>query len=218
MLPTDTAPSAVADRTGGELRLEQSLAAYDGSAEDYARRSASLPMTPEVDRFTGALAPGSLVLDAGCGTGRDLAALRAAGMTPIGVDRSRALLAHAGGAGVPLHCADLRALPFADGCFDGVWACASLVHLDPEQTRGALAELARVCRGGGELYASVKIGDDSGAWADSASGRRWFYYWRTESFARAVQQAGFAVQQAVVAPNPAFIDLFGRRPFVAGLT
>jgi SAM-dependent methyltransferase len=90
---------AAAGRTGtGETRpLYGSLAwAYDlvverpagGPAEAVAARLRSLGVPP-----------GSLVVDAGCGTGRYAAALAEAGFRVIGLDRSAALRARrAGGA------------------------------------------------------------------------------------------------------------------------
>lgn len=66
------------------------------------------------------LAPPARVLDLGCGSGRHVAPLRAAGFTLVGVDLSRALLAQArtrplGEQGAWV-CADMRVLPFGGAC------------------------------------------------------------------------------------------------------
>lgn len=109
--------------------------------------------------MTAALPPPALVADLGCGTVRDVAALRARGYRVVGLDRSPAMLAEAPAA--ERHClavADLRALPLAGGGLDGAVAIASLVHLRKSEFSGALAELRRVLRPGGVALISLKPG------------------------------------------------------------
>lgn len=100
-----------------------------------------------------ALPPGGIVVDAGCGTGRALPALRAAvgpAGTVIGVDHTPQMLAKArekGNDGLVL--ADASRLPFAAGTVDAVFAAGLVMHL-PDPVDG-LRELARVTRPGGRL-------------------------------------------------------------------
>ena len=100
--------------------------------------------------------PGGVVLDAGCGTGRALPALRAAAGadgTVIGLDITPEMLAearHRGRAGfATLLLGDARRLPLADDSVDDVFAAGLVMHL-PDLTAG-LTELARVVRPGGRL-------------------------------------------------------------------
>jgi SAM-dependent methyltransferase len=99
---------------------------------------------------------GGVVLDAGCGTGRALPALRvAAGAdgTVIGLDITPEMLAQAGHCGradfATLVLGDARRLPLADRSVDVVFAAGLVMHL-PDLTAG-LTELARVVRPGGRL-------------------------------------------------------------------
>lgn len=95
-----------------------------------------------------ALQPGSVVLDLACGTGDLCRDLGSAGHTPVGVDLSFGMLAHAR-TGAPLVQADVLRLPVADGRADGVtcgFALRNLVGLG-----GFFAELARVVRPGGRI-------------------------------------------------------------------
>ncbi|MFE3326965.1 class I SAM-dependent methyltransferase [Streptomyces sp. NPDC059176] len=109
------------------------------------------------------LQPGDAVLDAGCGTGRALPALRGAvgaTGTVIGVDLTPAMLAEAvragrQGAGALL-LADAARLPLRSGSLDGVFAAGLLTHL-PEPPAG-LGEWARVVRPGGRLALFHPIG------------------------------------------------------------
>jgi SAM-dependent methyltransferase len=107
--------------------------------------------------------PGGAVLDAACGTGRALPALRAA-VGPAGrvvaVDLTPEMLAEARRLGrdraAALVEADVLALPLATGSLDAVLAAGLLSHL-PDPAAG-LAELARVCRPGGRLALFHPIG------------------------------------------------------------
>ena len=103
-----------------------------------------------------ALPSGGSVLDAGCGTGRALPALRdAVGPTGtvIGADFTPQMLETARDHGRARHAvlvlADARRLPFADARLDAVFAAGLVQHM-PDPAAG-LAELARVTRPGGRL-------------------------------------------------------------------
>lgn len=95
-------------------------------------------------------APGSLVLEAGCGVGAQTVTLAAsspgarivsADISETSLAAAREKLVRAGVASVDLIRADIFRLPFAAGAFDHVFVCFVLEHLpDP-------AEALRVLRG-----------------------------------------------------------------------
>lgn len=132
------------------------------------------------------------VLDAGCGPGRDLAALAACLPEPcdiVGLDTSQALLAGARErVGVRNRCSlvrgDILNNPFRDGSFDACRIDRVLQHLPVPEL--AVRELVRILRPGGTLVAfdndwdtfSISLGDRQTAarvsryWRDTfASGR-----------------------------------------------
>jgi ubiquinone/menaquinone biosynthesis C-methylase UbiE len=105
------------------------------------------------------LAPGTRLLEVGCGAGAVLAVLgqEYPGVRLFGVDREPRQLAFAAGhlerLGVEatLVEADALALPFADGSFDHVWMMWFLEHVaDPV---AALREAHRVLTAGGSITA-----------------------------------------------------------------
>ncbi|MET7385930.1 class I SAM-dependent methyltransferase [Streptomyces sp. NPDC005529] len=109
------------------------------------------------------LRPGDRVLDAGCGTGRALPALRAAvggvGVV-VGADLTAAMLEAAVRAGRDrdgrLLLADVAALPLRSESLDAVFAAGLVAHLpNPAEN---LRELARVVRPGGTLALFHPIG------------------------------------------------------------
>ncbi|MER5359309.1 class I SAM-dependent methyltransferase [Streptomyces sp. NPDC002785] len=110
-----------------------------------------------------ALGPGDAVLDAGCGTGRALPALRAAVEprgTVLGVDLTAAMLESAVRAGRDrsgaLLLADVARLPLQSQSLDAVFAAGLSSHLSHPGTD--LAELARVVRPGVQLALFHPIG------------------------------------------------------------
>lgn len=139
-------------------------------------------LTVDVERL--GLAPGSRVLDVGCGQGRHVRATRRMeGVTGVGVDLGRdevvgtarslreldALPAGAGGtvAGAApwlVARASGYELPFATASFDCVIVSEVLEHLDDDER--ALREISRVLRPGGMLAVSVpRTGPEAVCWA-----------------------------------------------------
>jgi SAM-dependent methyltransferase len=91
------------------------------------------------------LVPGMRVLDAGCGNGIYLRALRERRVNAIGCDLSHGMLRHAGH--LALVNADVTALPVRDGAF-GVVLAAHLLDLVPDRST-AIHELRRALAPGG---------------------------------------------------------------------
>ncbi|UZJ33205.1 class I SAM-dependent methyltransferase [Streptomyces endophytica] len=106
---------------------------------------------------------GEAVLDAGCGTGRALPALREAvgpQGTVLGADLTPEMLAAAVRAGrdryAPLLLADATRLPLPDAALDAVFAAGLISHLPGPEA--GFTELARVVRPGGRLALFHPIG------------------------------------------------------------
>ncbi|HXA20769.1 MAG TPA: class I SAM-dependent methyltransferase [Acetobacteraceae bacterium] len=110
------------------------------------------------------------VLDAGCGTGGLLAALRARrpDLELVGLDWAEAACRRAAAkSGAQIVRGSANVLPFADASFDAVIAADLLCHraVDPDRT---LPELSRVLRPGGRLIVNMP----AYAWLLSAHDRQ----------------------------------------------
>lgn len=110
--------------------------------------------------FSQSFLPGSRVLDVGCGTGRELAALLAAGYDASGMDACPEMLA-AAEQGYPALRGRVRraALPelegIPDASQDGLLCWAVLMHLPEEQSFDVVFNLRRVLKPGGRLLIST---------------------------------------------------------------
>ncbi len=164
---------------------------YESNAERFAAETGGVDMTALYEPFLALLQPGARVLDAGCGSGRDARAFAAMGYRVTAFDASPAMAAVA----ERLTGSPVRVLRFQDVDygpeFDGVWACASLLHVRREQVGDCLSRLARSLREGGVLFVSVKYGV-----ADSEREGRPFTNFTPESLRLAVEgDAQFAVHR-----------------------
>ena len=100
--------------------------------------------------------PAEQILDAGCGTGRNIERMVMAGSHPVGIDFSGGMLrvARRKTPDVPLARADLqKPLPLRADCFDAVLCALVGEHLD--DLRAVFRELYGVLKPGGRLVFSV---------------------------------------------------------------
>src|SRR6266508_1317601 len=137
---------------------ERFALAYDRGKEDRSW------LGPLITRLQELLAPQSLVLDLGCGPGRETVELQAVGWRVIGLDVADGFLriAHTHYPSLGYVRGDALHLPLRAESVDGVWAAASLLHLTPEEAGSALSEVVRTLRPGGVLYCSMQIGSTAG--------------------------------------------------------
>ena len=177
-------------------------ATYDQIAADYAVRwSAGEPLAQARTRFAALLSPGARVLDAGCGPGWDTARLRDLGLRACGLDRSRGMLGQARGRDVPLALGDMRALPVSAGALDGLWACASFLHIPRSDGPAVLREFHRALRPRGILYIAVKQGVGE-RWVEHSPGRqRFFSFYSADELDRQLAESGFALLDGWIAED-----------------
>lgn len=187
-----------------EVRLAQTIAAYDADAVGYATRFEHVDLAEHRARLLGQSHQTSdFVLDAGCGPGRDLTYFARDGVQAIGLDMSSELLRVARRQGHRVIQADLRDIPTKSNVFSGVWACASLVHLTPSQMREALSEFRRVLRPGGRIFVTVRHGSGVEERTDTNGNTRWFYFYSASTVERLLIESGFVDVDATVDPGAA---------------
>ena len=132
---------------------------YEAEAIRFFAETASVDMRDLYEQFLPSIPEGGLILDAGCGSGRDSKAFISRGYRVSAFDASSKLVEMAGEfIGQPVSLRTFHEVSEL-ACYDGIWACASLLHLRETELPGALIKLWAALKPGGTLYASFKIGD-----------------------------------------------------------
>ena len=117
-----------------------------------------MDMSPLSGRFLPLLPDDSLILDAGCGSGRDALAFAKLGYAVTAFDASPALVALAEQHyGQPVQCLRFQDVAWQSE-FDGIWACASLLHVPEAELPDVMQRLRNALKPQGILYASFKYG------------------------------------------------------------
>ena len=174
-------------------------ASYDRLVSAYAARSdAGTPpqLLPLLNQLVDAVGSAGKILDVGCGTGREMAWLAAHGVQTCGIDSSIGMLNHARSRTQgDLLAMDMTAMGFRNASFDGVWCCASLLHLPKVEAKRALDEIHRVLKLGGMLVLLVQEGTGEG-WEESyvPNSPRYFARYEADELAKIVGACGFGVK------------------------
>lgn len=135
---------------------------YDSNANAFIATTRYVDMSDARDRFLAAVparADGpARILDAGSGSGRDALAFRVSGYDVKAFDASPAMVA-----ATQAHAAvETRLMRFEDFAwehsFEGIWACASLLHVAVVDLPGVIDRLSAHLVLDGALYLSFKRG------------------------------------------------------------
>lgn len=139
--------------------MHRNIDYYNNNAKAFYEGTVNADMSQWRRRFENYLSDGAKILDAGCGSGRDSLAFINGGYEVDAFDASEGLCKLAS----ELIGKDVRKLRFEDvdyiDSFDGIWACASLLHVDEEALPMVVAKLRKALKKDGVIYASFKYGN-----------------------------------------------------------
>jgi superfamily II DNA or RNA helicase/HKD family nuclease len=138
--------------------MTSTIAYYNQNAVNFFGGTVDVDMSNLHARFLSTLCPGAMVLDAGCGSGRDAKVFVDRGYRVTAFDASEELARlakeHTG--------IDVQVRSFSDvqehEFYDGIWACASLLHVPQIEMPKALQCLWNSLKPGGTFYLSFKLG------------------------------------------------------------
>ena len=131
---------------------------YRRNAEAFFGDTVKVDMTPLYQRFLPRLLHRAAILDAGCGSGRDASAFARLGHSVTAFDASPALISLAESVlDQPVQCLRFQDITWQKQ-FDGIWACASLLHVPAAELPDVMERLCAALKPGGVLYASFKYG------------------------------------------------------------
>lgn len=132
---------------------------YEWYAASYYENTVNLNMEEALGRFLALLPENAEVLDLGCGTGRDTVYLEDAGcyVTPMDGSEQMCRLAEIYTDKEVLHMT-FEEMEFEE-VFDGIWACASLLHVEGKNMDRIMKKVVNALKPDGVLYMSFKYGD-----------------------------------------------------------
>ena len=132
---------------------------YERYAASYYENTVNLNMEEALGRFLALLPENAEVLDLGCGTGRDTVYLEDAGcyVTPMDGSEQMCRLAEIYTDKEVLHMT-FEEMEFEE-VFDGIWACASLLHVEGKDMDRIMKKVVNALKPDGVLYMSFKYGD-----------------------------------------------------------
>jgi len=132
---------------------------YQDNAQTFFDGTVNVDMSSLYETFTRHLAPGTRVLDAGCGSGRDAKAFKEMGYQVKAFDASSAMVELAREhTGLPVQLMTFADVEWKEE-FDGIWCCASLLHVPAAELPGVMRRLADALKPRGVWYVSFKYGD-----------------------------------------------------------
>ena len=191
----------------------ETLAHYDDRAAQFWEGTRDHDVSQNIDallRHVRGAAP-LRILDLGCGPGRDLAAFRALGHEPTGLEGSSALAAMAREhGGCEVWEQDFLALSLPVEYFDGIFANASLFHVPRSELPRVLSELRAALKPEGVLFASNPRGNNEEGWNRG----RYGVYHDLESWRAFVEAAGFSELEHYYRPAGLPIE---RQPWLASV-
>jgi mutator protein MutT len=133
---------------------------YDKNAEAYCEETLGFDLGETYKPFLEQITDGGHILDLGCGSGRDSKAFLNMGYMVTAIDGNASIAECAEKVvGQPVLVSDFQELAYTDE-FDGIWACASLLHCARSQMPNVLERIATALKPNGLAYLSFKWGDD----------------------------------------------------------
>ncbi len=140
----------------------ETLDFYNQNAQEFVSGTLTADMTDARSRFSVCLPPGGIILDLGCGSGRDTKAFLEAGFRVDAVDGSEEICAMASAyTGIRVKKMLFSELDAIEQ-YDGIWACASILHLPRAELAEVIGKTEKALKPGGVLYTSFKYGDYDG--------------------------------------------------------
>lgn len=135
---------------------------YNQNADSFIQGTVSVDFSQVQDKFLERLNEGDYILDFGCGSGRDTKYFLKKGMVVDAIDGSVNLCKLASEyTGIKVRNILFQELDEQEK-YDGIWACASILHLSKKELSVVLDKMIAALKKNGIIYTSFKYGDFEG--------------------------------------------------------
>ena len=138
------------------------LSYYNAHAQDFVQGTVGVDFHTTQDKFLAQLEKGASILDFGCGSGRDTKYFLERGFAVEATDGSADLCKLASEyTGIKVKQMLFSELDAVEK-YDGIWACASILHLEWTDLVVVKQKMVRAVKGEGVIYTSFKYGQFTG--------------------------------------------------------
>lgn len=135
---------------------------YNENVDKFVNDTQDVVFCATQDLFLSYLNEGDSILDFGCGSGRDTKYFLSKGYKVDAMDGSMEICKVASDyTGINVKCLLFNELDEIDK-YDGIWACASILHLDRDDLIDVFHRIARALKDNGILYTSFKYSEFEG--------------------------------------------------------
>ena len=166
--------------------VDNNIEYYNINAASFVAGTQNVDMSIWRDEFESYVTDGGRILDAGCGSGRDSKAFIQHGFSVVAFDASREMCKAASELiGQEVWQMKFQEIAFEEE-FDGIWACASLLHVPYEELPNVMNKLHKAIKPNGVIYVSFKYGDGK-----MTKGERNFSNFTEITVAKLLNEAGF---------------------------
>ncbi|MCH5250623.1 MAG: class I SAM-dependent methyltransferase [Lachnospiraceae bacterium] len=142
--------------------FENTIKYYNLKSETFTNTTQTVDFESTQKRFLSRLHPASHLLDFGCGSGRDTKYFLSHGHTVDAIDGSEEMCKIAAKyTGIPVKQMLFHRLDEQEK-YDGIWACASILHLPLQDLETVLHKMSRALKPYGIIYTSFKYGTFEG--------------------------------------------------------
>ena len=149
--------------------METTLSWYKENAPLYAEETKNSLVYDALGEFLSRVEEKGRILDLGCGSGRDSFFFLERGFYVDSLDGSETMKREAERLfGINVRLSDFLSLDEEEK-YDGVWAQASILHLEEESLRKVLNLISRALKTGGVFYTSFRKGE-----VDGFENGRWY--------------------------------------------
>ena len=132
---------------------------YDDNAQRFYDSTVDVDMVGFYCKFLPLVGAEGRILDLGCGSGRDTKYFVDLGYKVDAIDASKEMVRLAS-IKSGLEVKHMSFELFSPGLqYDGIWACASLLHVEPKALKSMFVQISHWLNVSGVLYASFKYGD-----------------------------------------------------------
>ena len=144
------------------MGIDETIGYYNVNAKEFAAGTVSVDFEFTQKKFTDRLPKNAVILDFGCGSGRDTKYFISQGYQVDAVDGSMELCRLASEyTGIEVKHILFNELAQVNR-YDGIWACSSILHLPLDDLADAMRKMVTALKDNGIIYSSFKYGTFAG--------------------------------------------------------